>query len=165
MLIGTTVKMRAWLRPTNAMVRIPEWHGGIVALLIALAFSVSCSRENPYEARVKNMPRRFQVSGRGFLLNEQEPGVIDDDAIVYTEDAGARTFNFKTRTVLRHLFVGRWDEFDSLPPDERREVKALASGALDFIGTLEKRQNRLSEVDQRHRVLLRTFLANSGQSQ
>ena len=49
--------------------------------------------------------------------------------------------------------------FDSLPQDERREVKDLANGALGYIHGLERRQRRLSEVDQRHREILRAFLA------
>jgi len=135
-------------------------HRRIIALFISLVFATSCSKENPFEAQVKNLPRRFQISGKGYLLNEQEPGVIDDDAIVYTADAGARTFNFKTRTVLRHLFVGRWETFASLPQDERKETENVAKGALDFIRRVETTQHRLSDVDQRHRELLRTFLAD-----
>ncbi len=122
--------------------RIPGWHCGLVALCIACAFAVSCSRD-PFEARVKDLPRRFQVGGKGYIISEQEPGVIDDDAVAYTADAGARTFNFNTRTVLRHLYAGRWDTFDSLPPDELRETEDLANGALDLIRRLERRQHQL----------------------
>ena len=80
-----------------------------LSLSFALAFTASCSRDNPFEARVKNLPRRFQISEKAYLLNEQEPGEIEDDAIVYTADGGARPFNLKTRTVLRrfYLLLGR----------------------------------------------------------
>jgi len=114
---------------------------------------------------VKNLPRRFQIGGNGYVLNEQEPGVIDDDAIVYTADAGARTFNFKTRTVLRHRYVGRQESFASLPQDERKETEKLARGALEFVRRLEARERRLSDVDQQHRELLRAFLANTAATQ
>jgi hypothetical protein len=136
----------------------------LVALVIAFGLAVACSR-NSFETRVKDIPRRFEVKGQGYILSEREPGAIDDEAMVYTADAGARTFNFKTRTVLRHLYVGRWESFDSLPTEERKEVEDLASGALAFIHKLEKGR-RLLEVDQRHREILRTFLAERlGQSQ
>ncbi len=135
-----------------------EWRYRPLVLFFSLVFAASCSRDS-FEARVKELPRRFQVNGTGYIISEQEPGVIDDNAIAYTADAGARTFNFNTRTVLRHLYVGRWESFDSLPQDERREVKDLANGALGYIHGLERRQRRLSEVDQRHREILRAFLA------
>ena len=124
-------------------------HRRIIALFISLVFAASCSKENPFEAQVKNLPRRFQISGKGYLLNEQEPGVIDDDAIVYTADAGARTFNFKTRTVLRHLFVGRWETFASLPQIQpqfsRQHPTELESRTASLLG---KRSDQLSYDSQ-----------------
>ena len=123
---------------------------------MVLALAASCSR-NSLKARVKDVSRRFEVNGRGYILSEQEPGAIEDDATVYTADAGARTFNFRSRMVLWHLFVGRWESFDSLPPAERKEVQDLANGALAFIRKLEKKR-RLLEIDQRHRDILLGFL-------
>jgi hypothetical protein len=122
---------------------------------------MSCSRDDPYKAQVRNFPRRFEVKGKGYLLSETEPGQIDDDAIVYLSDGGARTFDFETKTVLRHLFVGTRVDFASLPTDERTEIGSIVNGALDFIRNVEKRHHGLSAIDQRDRELLTAFLANS----
>ena len=163
-LVGGSVK-HGELHFIGEMVRKRGSPRGLVALFITLAITASCSRDSALESRAKDLHRRFQISGKGYLLNEKEPGVIDDDAIVYTADAGARTFNFKTRTVLRHFYVGRWEEFDALPPDERRETRDLANGALDFISRLEKQQQHLSEVDHQHREILKAFLASPRNTQ
>ncbi len=144
------------------MARMVTAHRWLAALPIALAFAVSCRTENPLEAKLKNMPRRFVVNGKGYLLDEQQPGVIEDDAVVYTADAGARIFNFSARTVLRHLFVGKWDDFASLPANEREELKDIAGGALDFLRRLEQHQRQLSNADEQHRAILQAYVA--GQS-
>ncbi|HTY23031.1 MAG TPA: hypothetical protein VMC85_07865 [Desulfomonilaceae bacterium] len=128
-------------------------------VLIVLVFAASCSRD-PYEAMVKNLPRRFLASGKGYILDEKRPGLIDDDAAVYTADGGARTFDFNARTVLTHSYVGKRALFATLSADEVRELRDVANGALAYIRKLEKRQNRLSEVDRLHRELLTEFLEN-----
>jgi hypothetical protein len=137
--------------------RISRLHCELMALVVGSALQVSCSR-NAFEGGPRDIPRRFEVKGHGYILSAQEPGVIDDDSVVYSADAGARTLNFKARTVLRHLFVGRTESFDSLPPTERREGEDLANGALAFIDKLEKRR-RLLEIDPRHREILQAFLS------
>lgn len=128
-------------------------------VLIAFVLAASCSRD-PYEASVKNLPRRFLVSGKGYILDEKRPGLIDDDATVYTADAGARTFDFNARTVLIHLYVGKREPFADLSRDKLRELRDVANGALAYIRRLEQQQKPLSEVDRLHRELLTEFLEN-----
>jgi len=130
-----------------------------VAVAIAVMWLTSCSKEPLVDDRIRDMPRRFVVGGRGYLISEQEAGIVEDDAVAYTADAGARSFDYQTRTVLRHLFVGRWENFDALPADERSEIKTIASAALDYIRRLEIRQHYLSAVDKQHREILKAFLA------
>jgi hypothetical protein len=132
----------------------------IIIIFAALVFTQACSKD-PYESMVKDLPRRFQVNQKGYILDERHPGVIDDDAVVFTADAGARTFDFGTQTILFHLYVGRWQEFATLKPEEVQEAKTVAKGALDFISRLEKKQGKLSEVDQWHREILTTFLQDN----
>jgi hypothetical protein len=98
---------------------------GVLAV-VALATTASCSKDR-FEEYAERLPRRFVVARKGYILDEHEPGVIHDDAVPYTADAGARTFDFRTGTVLRHLFVGKTENLTSLPADERREAVAVAS--------------------------------------
>jgi hypothetical protein len=128
-------------------------------VLISLVFAASCSRD-PYEAMVKNLPRRFVVNGKGYILDKKRPGLIDDDAAVYTADAGARTFDFNSRTILTHLFVGKREPFSTLSSDDIKELRNVAKEALACIGRLGRQQNHLSEVDRLHRELLMEFLDN-----
>jgi hypothetical protein len=137
---------------------------GLFVVIAVQLFAISCSRRDPFEKYVKNVPGRFKVNGRGYILSDKEPGVIDDEAIVYTADAGARTFRFATLEVFRHLYVGHWETFDSLRPDERREAGEIARGAVAYINGLERRQDRLSMVNRLHRDLLKSYLAITSSS-
>ena len=145
------------------MRRLKQWRCGVL-VVIAVAMTASCSKD-PYEAYAEHLPRRFVVARKGYLLDEHEVGVIHDDAVAYTADAGARTFDFKSRTILRHLYVGTTENFTSLPADEWREAISVANGALTFIARLEKKQRVLSDIDRRHRDLLNAFVIASGASQ
>jgi hypothetical protein len=141
---------------------MPGGHCGLFFLFIALVFTSSCSRDL-LKAQVRDHPRGFEVSSKGYILNEQEPGIIEDDSILYAADAGARTFDFNDRKVLTQRYVGKWKSFDSLAPDGRKETENIAKEAIDFISRLEIKQRRLSEVDLRHREILETFIANDQQ--
>jgi hypothetical protein len=137
-------------------------HCGLYALFISLVFVTSCSRD-PFTEHLKDHPRRFEVGGKGYILSEQEPGVIEDDKILYTADAGARTFNFGEKTILTQLFVGNWKNFDALTPDERKETENIARATLAFISRQEIKRRSLSEVDLQHREILKAFLASDQQ--
>jgi hypothetical protein len=132
---------------------------GLVVVFVAQFLIFSCSKSDPFEQRVKSVPNRVKVNGRGYILSENKPGIVDDDSIMYTADAGARTFNFETARVFRHLYVGQWQRFDSLPPDERRELREIARGAVSYIDNLEREQGRLSIVNQLHRSLMKRHLS------
>jgi hypothetical protein len=87
-------------------------------LLVVIEAAAACSRatfEEQLGDRAKALPRRFEVNGRGYLLNDQQAGVVDDDSVSYTADAGARTFHFDSRIVVRHFFAGTSESFDSIP--------------------------------------------------
>jgi hypothetical protein len=116
------------------------------------------------ERRLNNMPRRFKVHENGYILSDTDPGVIFDDAVTYSADAGARTFYFADRRVLRNYFVGTWHSFESLPSPEQEEVDRIAGAAISFVDQLQRRKPPLSEVDQQHRELLRRFLTERHQN-
>jgi hypothetical protein len=125
--------------------RLRQYCWGVLAI-VALGTAASCSKD-PFQEYAER------------ILDEHEPGVVHDDAVAYTADAGARSFNFKSGTVVRHLFVGTTDNFAALPADERRETVAVADGALRFIARLQKQQPALSDTDRQHRDVLNAFIA------
>jgi len=129
----------------------------LCALLLSLVLITSCSRD-PYRDQVNDHPRRFELNGKGYILNENEPGVIEDDIALYTADAGARTFKYGERIVLTELYAGTCEAFASLAPAKQRETEDLAKAALGFIWRLEKTQHRLSEVDRHNLDVFSTFL-------
>jgi hypothetical protein len=137
--------------------RLRQYCWGVLAI-VALGTAASCSKD-PFQEYAERLPRRFVVARKGYILDEHEPGVVHDDAVAYTADAGARSFNFKSGTVVRHLFVGTTDNFAALPADERRETVAVADGALRFIARLQKQQPALSDTDRQHRDVLNAFIA------
>jgi hypothetical protein len=139
------------------MMRIKRWHCGRRTLLIVIVFVASCSRD-PFKEQVNGHPRHFEFNGKGYVLNEQEPGVIEDDLVLYTADAGARTFKYSERIVLTQLYVGKWDSFASLTPAQHKETEDLAKSALSFIQRLEQKRNSLSAIDLQHREIFNAFL-------
>jgi hypothetical protein len=46
-----------------------------------------------------------------------------------------------------------------LQPREKGDAEKIAVGALAFISEMEKKNGRLSQLDQMHRQILQTFLA------
>lgn len=139
--------------------RIIAYRCSLVISFIGMVIFSSHSKDQ-FNAQIKDHPRHFEVSGKGYILSDREPGIIEDEKALYTNDAGARTFNFQEKTILTHGYVGKWKNFDSLSRDEHEEIKNIARGALDFISRLEQRQRSLSAVDSHHQEILKTFLAN-----
>src|SRR5215472_17286588 len=77
----------------------------------------------------------------------------------------ARTLDYKSETVLRNLFVGSRESFASCSTDERREIVALANGALTFVARLEKKQRGVSDIDRSHRDVLSGFVRRTCRSE
>ena len=127
-----------------------------------IASTISCTRQSiPLPAanasQPGQVPGQFSVKKKLYILSQSRPGIIEDDSVRYTADAGARTIDFGTHKVLRDLFVERVDAFLALGPDEQRELSEVASGALEFIQQIEKEQ-ALSGLNQEHRRILLAFL-------
>ena len=93
--------------------------------------------------------------------SRDEPGVIHDDAVRYTADAGARTFYYAHEKLLRHLFVGRWEDFGSLTPPEKQETTDIAITVLGLIQRAESKKQHVSDVDEQHRRILTAFVAKA----
>ncbi len=55
---------------------IREWRRGWVVVAIAVMWVTSCSKEPLVDDRIRDMPRRFVVGGRGYLISEQEAGIV-----------------------------------------------------------------------------------------
>jgi hypothetical protein len=107
-----------------------------LALLSVLTLA-SCSRQwsIPKEPEI---PGSFAVNGKRYITRLDAPGVVDDDAVRYSADAGARSFYFQDRKLLRNLFVGRWDDFDSLEPAELEETRGIAKTAIALLEQCER---------------------------
>jgi hypothetical protein len=119
----------------------------------------SCSKD-PFTDKVSKHPRRFEINGKAYILNDQEPGVVEDDIALYTDDAGARTFKYRERIVLTQRNVGECEAFASLARAKQRETEELATAALHFIRRLEIRQHNLSEIDRQSLEVFAAFLKN-----
>lgn len=127
------------------------------ALVISLVCMASCSKD-PFTDKVSEHRRRFEINGKGYILNGQEPGIIEDDIALYTADAGARTFKYRERIVLTQLYVGKCEAFASLSRAKQQETENLAEAALRFIRKLEIRQHDLSEIDRQSIEIFTAFL-------
>jgi hypothetical protein len=144
----------------------------VLSLSTVAVATVSCSRrgavQNPPAAGSgerawggddQNIPGQFESHGRRYLLTDKS-GVIDDDAVRYTADAGARTFDFNTKELFRNGFVGTAHTFASLKPAERQEARDVAQAAVRFIGHLKQ---PIPPLYREHERALRSYLANLSQ--
>lgn len=134
-------------------------HKSFLILGISVAVMISCSKHSP--TTQDNLTRHFNIKGKRYILNAHEPGVIYDDAVRYTADAGARTFYYADKQLLRHLFVGRREDFGSLTPLEKQETLDIANAALELIQSTGSKDYHLSSVDQQHRRILAAFVAGT----
>jgi hypothetical protein len=131
---------------------------GTVALLAVLLASISCTRSPElFQPGDERIPGQFVVKAKRYILSQTKPGIIQDDSVRYMNDGGSRTFDFRLMIVDRDFFAGKRDLFDASGPDEQREFRDIAWGAVEFIREVEKKQP-LSRLYQEHRRIFTAFV-------
>ena len=106
--------------------------------------SITCAKKDSFDTRVKTLPHFFRFGQNEYLISDTEPGIIEDAFIAYTADAGARTIDYKTQKLVRHLYAGALLNFRDLPTSEQSELLDTAKGALALLSRIEKERG-LSE--------------------
>lgn len=131
----------------------------MVALVIVLVASLlSCRTGDAMQYRTQDAQGLFVANGKRYVLDPARPGVIHDADVISSADAGARSFDFSTRRVWRHLYVGRFENFGAIADSEKEEINGIVRGALHYLNNLKEREGGISDVDERHRVVLETYL-------
>jgi len=129
--------------------------------LLGIVATAGCANQTS-KTPPNQFPGLFKVKQKSYIFSREEAGVIHEEAVYQTSDAGAKSFHYEDEKVLHHLFVGQWEDFAAFDSNERQEVLDVAAAALDLINEREKAHGSLSASDQRHRAVLSAFCRKRG---